>query len=75
MTDNYKRSYSVADDLRKALEPGYAAPEGEPLSLNDVRLLTVLGSVDSSQSTKEEVAKLLHDHRQQQPQADERVPG
>ena len=65
--DNYERSYSVADDLRKALEPGYLAPDGDPLSLNDVRLLTALTSADTSRSTRELVAKILHDFRQSEP--------
>jgi hypothetical protein len=65
MVDNYERSYSVADDLRKALEPGYMAPEGDPLSLNDSRLLTALSSGDTSKTTRELVAKILHDFRQQ----------
>ena len=62
---DYERSYSVADDLRKALEPGYLTPDGEPLSLNDARLLTALTSGDTSKSTRELVAKILHDFRQQ----------
>ena len=67
MADNYERSYSVADDLRAALEPGYQAPDGEPLRLNDVRLLAALTSVDTSRSTRELVAKILHDYRQSEP--------
>ncbi len=62
MTDNYERAYSVADDLRKALEPGFAAPEGEPLSLNDVRLLDALSSTGTSKSTREVVAGILRSH-------------
>jgi type IV secretory pathway VirB10-like protein len=53
---------SVADALREALGE---QEQHETPSLNDPRLLTVLGSVDSSHTTKETVAKILHDHRAQ----------
>ncbi len=53
---------TVADALIEALGQ---QEQHETPSLNDARLLTALGSVDSSRSTKETVAKLLHDHRQQ----------
>ena len=60
-----RREKSTVEALREALGE---QEQHETPSLNDSRLLTVLGSVDDSHSTREVVARLLHDHREgQQP--------
>jgi hypothetical protein len=56
---------TLVDALRQALEP-HQQREETP-ALNDSRLLTALGSADGSKSAREAIAKILHDHREQNP--------